>query len=105
VDLSFAWEVTVDDVLIGLERKRINVTWEQADKIHDMIDLDEMEEAALRGDDMDEQTELALEEFYNQIFEDGQLKPEIRAVLGLGEAIKLSPLEQAIDDQIRDLRV
>ncbi len=82
MDLSYAWEVTVDDVLIGLERKGFLVTWEQADKIHDMIDLVEMEEAALRGDDMDEQTEYAQEEFYNQILDvEGNLKPEFKRVL------------------------
>jgi hypothetical protein len=83
VDLSYAWEVTVDDVLLGLRRQGINVTWEQAEKIHDMIDLDHIADAALNGNDIDEQTDCATEEFYNQIFEDGQLKPEFREVLGL----------------------
>lgn len=79
--MSFAWEVTVDDVLFGLRRQGIHATWEQAEKIHDMLDLDDIADAALNGDDMDEQTECAHQEFYDQIFSEGKLKPEFAEVL------------------------
>lgn len=78
--MNTAFEVTQDDVEVVLGResfkKRIadaNLTIstgnDDAEKIFDELDMDSIEKAALRGDSMDEQTNLAHDEIENQMVE------------------------------------
>jgi len=65
--MSMAWETTTEDVWNALERMNETRTEEEVDAIHDALDHDAIEKAALHGDDMLEQTEYATEEIINQI--------------------------------------
>ena len=69
--MSNAWETTLDDVILalgGLDRK---VSDEEASKILDSLDADAIEQAALCGDEMEQQTEYAYQEIRRQITEGG----------------------------------
>lgn len=67
--MSNAWETTNDDVKIVLDRHNVKVSEERLNEIGDMLNMDEIESAALYGDDMDEQTERAYEEIEKQLKE------------------------------------
>lgn len=72
--MSMAWEVSnqdVENVLNGMvSRGEIaEFTDEQMEHWADCIDADEVEEAALYGDDMDEQVGLAENEILRQLRE------------------------------------
>jgi len=62
-----AWETTTDDIWNALERMKETRTEEEVDEIHEKLDHDAIEKAALYGDDMLEQTEYATHEIINQI--------------------------------------
>jgi hypothetical protein len=75
--LNYAWEVTVDDVFYAINANDIKISWENANKIHDMLDHDEVVAAALYGEDMDDQAAYASDEIRNQVFdESGNLRTE-----------------------------
>jgi hypothetical protein len=65
--MSNAWETTSEDVLNVIHRMGKKATSEQVEQIHDDLDHYEIECEALRGDDMDEQTESAYVEIERQI--------------------------------------
>jgi hypothetical protein len=65
--MSFAWETTVDDVENVL--RRMGRTGMGSVSIHGMLDHEAIEKAALRGNDMSDQTEGAYDEIERQIKE------------------------------------
>lgn len=63
-----AFEVTPEDVVTVMKtRFGKDISYEEADKIHGMLDFDEIEAAALYYNDLDEQTNGAYDEIENQI--------------------------------------
>lgn len=69
--MSMAWEVTVEDVEIVLERNGIIKTEEEISEIHDGLDCDEVEDVVLSYTDFDEQCDAALDEIERQLKADG----------------------------------
>jgi len=65
--MSNAWENTSDDVLNVIHKMGKKATSYQVETIFDSLDHFKIEEAALRGNDMDTQTEYAYEEIERQI--------------------------------------
>lgn len=65
--MSNAWEVTPEDVMQALDNLQIPYDEDKVDEVLDLLDLDRVEKEALRGDDMNEQTEYALREIEDQI--------------------------------------
>ena len=63
--MSNAWETTVDDVITVLEKMGENTS--KANEIFNDLDFDTIEEAALYGDEMDEQIEYAHKEIQEQV--------------------------------------
>jgi uncharacterized protein YggE len=68
--MSNAWETTADDVLNVIHQMGKKATSEQVDAVLNNLDHFDIENAALRGDDMDVQTQYAYEEIKRQITED-----------------------------------
>ena len=68
--MNTAFEVTVDDVENVLNKHNLG---HDAEEIHGSLDHDALEEAALWGDDMDEQTNYACQEIEKQLKEMGFL--------------------------------
>lgn len=68
--MNTAFEVTPDDVANVLNAHNID---KDADDIHGQLDHDALEEAALWGDDIDEQTNYACQEIEKQLKEMGIL--------------------------------
>ena len=66
--MSYAFEVTVDDVINVFIRNQRPVSDSVAMDILDDLVLELVEEAALQGEDLDEQTELAYQEIERQLF-------------------------------------
>jgi hypothetical protein len=54
--MSNAWEVTPEDVANVLRLHGITKDEKELSEIHGQLDMDEIEQAALAGDDMDQQT-------------------------------------------------
>ncbi len=74
--MSNAWETTLDDVENVLTQKFGGGFMESTGQIHEDLDHSKIEDAALHGNDMDEQTGYAHEEIEKQIREmigDGRL--------------------------------
>lgn len=74
--MNTAFEVTPDDVLVVMANHQKTVTREQADKLFDAhisLAADEIEEAALHGNDMDEQTSFAHDKITELLTEVGVL--------------------------------
>jgi len=81
--MSYAFETTIDDVLNVVHKMCFKANGDQihkmcfkanGDQIHeifDNLDQDKVEMAALKGDDMDEQIDLAYIEIEEQIKEMG----------------------------------
>ena len=68
--MSLAWETTVDDILNVFRKMGHEGTEEQARQILDnVIDFDRVEQAALCGDEMDDQVEYAYADIEEQIKE------------------------------------
>jgi len=65
--MSNAWEVTPDDVLNVIHSMGMKVTGDQAQTIHNDLDQFEIENAALHGDTIEEQTKYSYEEIKRQI--------------------------------------
>lgn len=72
--MSMAWEVTVDDVEIVLERHGIKKTEEEISDIHDGLDFDEIEDAVLSYTMNDSQYSAMFDEIENQLMEDGVIE-------------------------------
>lgn len=66
--MSMAWEVTPDDVQQVLDKHGIN---RQAEEVYEFVDPNKVEDAALNGDDMDEQVQYALQNIEEQLMENG----------------------------------
>lgn len=73
--MSMAWETTVDDVRTAIERYNgyscADVKFVQ--ECYDDLSFEEIEDAVLHGDDMDEQTEYARQEIIRQLIDCGHL--------------------------------
>jgi phage-related tail protein len=67
--MGLAFEISEYDIITAAERLGLNISEEEAETI--MEDLDEgiIEKEALRGEDLDEQTEYAIQEIMVQINE------------------------------------
>jgi hypothetical protein len=66
--MSMAWETSIDDILIVMKKMGHQGTEEQARTVlHDIIDHDLVEAAALCGTDMDDQVSYAHAEIEEQI--------------------------------------
>jgi hypothetical protein len=71
--MSMAWETTVDDINTVLQAHGKYVHQTELDEYLDKVDCDDVEAAALAGDDMDEQTNYAYQSIEEQLMEDGCL--------------------------------
>jgi hypothetical protein len=67
--MSTAFEITVDDVLNVVHKMGKKIDGDKADAIFDNLDQFKVEEAALYGNDMEEQTNYAYKEIERQITE------------------------------------
>jgi hypothetical protein len=73
--MSIAFEIIEEDVsaaLVKLDpkaKKFVDMYGLTPAKIFDRLNLDKVEKAALRGDELDEQTNLAHEEIRQQVFD------------------------------------
>jgi hypothetical protein len=67
--MSNAWEITTDDVLNVAHEMGMKLTTEETEKIYNDLDHFLIEEAALNGKDLEEQTDYAYEEIKRQITE------------------------------------
>lgn len=65
--MSNAWETTVDDVLNVVHQMGRKLTAEEADELHGALDHFEIECEALRGNNMETQTEYAYVEIRRQL--------------------------------------
>lgn len=66
--MSFGFEVTNDDIEQTLESiTGTKPTPERVEEVADLIDVDEVEKAAMYGNDLDTQTTYALENIREQI--------------------------------------
>jgi hypothetical protein len=68
---SMAWETTADDVLNVLDgmTNRLRSTLMEADAVLKKLDHGKIEDAALHGNEMDEQVSYAYKEIKKQIIE------------------------------------
>jgi hypothetical protein len=64
----YAFEVTIDDILNVYQERGTKVSVSLAQAVMDDLDFDLIEEAALLGDDIEEQTDFAYEEIKRQLF-------------------------------------
>ena len=68
--MSYAWEVTIEDIQLAVfNHKGRMLSEQQAEEIKSKLDLGAVEKAALRGDDIEEQTEYAAQEIWKQVKE------------------------------------
>ena len=72
--MSLGWETTAEDVM-NVARVRFGqaITEERAKEILDGLDTNEIENEALRGGDMEQQTEYSYDEIARQIREGKEL--------------------------------
>lgn len=68
---GYAFEVTAEDIFVVLTNAGIDKSYEDCMQLIDMIDEVDVEDAALHGDDLDEQTKYAHEEILRQLAEKG----------------------------------
>lgn len=71
--MNNAWETTTDDVLNVIHSIGKKATGDKVQEILDNLDQFSIEDAALNGDSMDEQTKYAYEEIKNQITKENLL--------------------------------
>ena len=74
--MNTAFEVTADDVLVVMANNLKPVTIEQAENLFDLhisLNADEIEDAALHGNDIDEQTSYAHDKIKEILTEAGVL--------------------------------
>jgi hypothetical protein len=64
----YAFEVTIDDILNVYQERGTKVSVSLAQAVMDDLNFDLIEEAALRGADIEEQTDFAYEEIKRQLF-------------------------------------
>jgi len=67
--MSNAWETTEDDILNAVHQMGKKATSDEVQHIMDNLDQFAIEDAALNGDDIQEQTNYAYEEIKKQIIE------------------------------------
>lgn len=72
--MSFAFQITEDDIVTVASRMELSVDEDQAAEILALLDLDAVEDAALAGTEMEEQVGYAYEEIERQLKEDETLK-------------------------------
>lgn len=65
--MSMAFGVSSDDVLLVAHRSGLNITDELAQEWFDELDHGAVEKSALYGQDMDQQTDYALDEIQRQL--------------------------------------
>ena len=66
--MNYAFEVTVQDIINIYKQRGTTVSPTIAEAVFDDLEMELIEEAALQGEDLDEQTELAYEEIKRQLF-------------------------------------
>lgn len=69
-----AFEVTADDVFVVLSAAGVDTTLDACESVIDTLDLADVEQAALYGDDLDEQTEFAHQEIRDQLVHRGLIE-------------------------------
>jgi hypothetical protein len=67
--MSNAWDTTTDDVLNVLHNMGKKVSSNQLDTIFEDLDFFAIESAALKGNDLDEQCNLAYDDIKRQLLE------------------------------------
>lgn len=65
--MSMAFEITQEDVENVLQQHGVAFTEQEAQELFDELDHGSVEQAALYGNDMDEQTNYAYVEIWNQL--------------------------------------
>ncbi len=72
--MSMAWEVTIDDVAIVLERHTINKTEDEISEIYSRLNFNQIEAAVLSYTIFDSQCGAMFDEIENQLMEDGVIE-------------------------------
>lgn len=72
--MSMAFGISSDDVLVVAARRGTPITDEEAERWFEELDASLVEDAALYGNDMDEQTNYALDEIERQLVNLGYLQ-------------------------------
>lgn len=72
--MSMAFGISSDDVLAVASRRGVPITDEEAERWLEALDTDLVEDAALYGNDLDTQTDYALDEIERQLVAAGYLK-------------------------------
>jgi len=67
--MSNAWETTSDDVLNVVHKLGKKITGDKTEEIHNNLDMYLIENEALRGDSIEDQTNYAYQEIARQIKE------------------------------------
>lgn len=73
--VSMAFEATADDVFAVLRNAGIEKSIDECEKLVELLDLADIEQAALYADDLDEQTEFAHQEIHDQLVHHGLIAP------------------------------
>lgn len=69
IDFTSAFEITVEDVILVCSENGKEVSYEEAEPLYGLLDLVKVTEAALHGDEMEQQTDYAYEEIKRQLKE------------------------------------
>lgn len=69
--MSMAYEITIDDVRIVLDRHNIEVSKERLRDIHDELDFEEIEDKVLEYTMSESQAMCAFDTIENQLMESG----------------------------------
>jgi hypothetical protein len=67
--MSLAWETTNEDVATVLRVHNVNLRQNKLEEVSTNLDFDAIEQAALAGDEIDEQTNYAYQEIEDQLIE------------------------------------
>lgn len=68
--MSFAFEITTDDVITAVQRLGVNISEEKAQDLLLELDLNSVEQAALSELEMDDQIEAAYKEIAAQLHDE-----------------------------------
>ncbi len=74
---GMAFGISSDDVIAVALRRGVSLSEEKAEALFDDLDHDAIEDAALAGDDMGEQTDYAFDEIERQLEAAGELPAKV----------------------------
>jgi len=96
--MGFAFEITNEDISTAADQLGVALTDTGADYFADQIDADEVEENALRGEDMDEQTQYAIQDIKDQLAD----LPEFQELLNMDAVIAKNIVDDVLSEYLSD---